>query len=356
MWKNPNNEKLRISIKNASESHFVQRFSTFVGMLKLFKSFNPQTILLLIVFAIALKFGYYLSVPQFYIPPNSWGTEILLGKLVNSWGASSSIWLILGQLSIIAQSLIINRLTTEYKLFPSDSFVPAALFLIITGFYPAWNVLSAPMLASWPILIAINNMLRLHITSSPRKLLYNTGILLTLATLFYLPSALFLIFIIWALAIRKTLYINDIAILLLGICTPLYFLAAGIYLTDYPWQSLSIEKLGLVNLPEYARIPQFTVAALVIILLLLIGTYYLNAQIEKSVEAVKRNWWIIISSLIISILFSVVQMGRETAFGYVFVIPASLIITSTWNAQGGKWIKIFCFWLMIAGLIYLQYF
>lgn len=325
-------------------------------MLNLFKTFNPQTIILLIGFSFLLKFGYILHPGSLYIPDNSWGTDFLLQPLQKSIGPDSYLWFILAQISIILQALVINRLATEYKLYPIDSFIPAALFIMVSTLYPAWNVLSAPMLASWPILIAINNMLRLHITQSPRKLLFNSGILVTIAGILYLPSIIFALFIVWALVIRKTLSLSDILILILGLITPLYFVAIGLYLSDAPWQSLSISKMGLIDLEIFMYDPKFVVSGLFILLLLLAGTINLNHQMDKNVEAIKKNWWIVIASLIVATLFIGIQVNAEQAFGYVFLMPATLIMAALWTAERSKWLKILAFWLMIAAIICLQYF
>lgn len=303
-----------------------------------------------------LKFGYFLHPTPQYIAENSWGTEFLLGKLSGRIGNGSMLWFVLAQISIVLQALIINRLATEYKLFQSDTFIPAAIFILISSFFPSWNVLSAPMLASWPLLIALNNMLRLHITQSPRKLLYNSGILVTIAGILHLPAIIFLIFLIWALIIRKTLTISDIMILLLGALTPLYFVGIGLYLADAAWQDLKINALGLIDLDVIFTEAKLALASSLLLLLMLLGTINLNHQMGKNIEAIKKNWWIVIAFLLIASIFTAIQVGAEQAFGYVFIMPATLLISALWMAERSKWIKIAAFWCTIATIIYLQYF
>src|SRR5690606_25148649 len=169
--------------------------------------------LLLLLFASAIKFGFLVHTPAIYVHKDEWGFEWLVQNLPGTWGHDSVILTIISIVNLVLQALVVNRLATEYKLFQSESFVPAAVFILISSLIPGWNTLSAPMMASWPILITVNNLMRLSTTQSPRKLLFNSGMFVALAAVIYYPAVLFLLFIIWSRIILKSVTFKEVLIL-----------------------------------------------------------------------------------------------------------------------------------------------
>ena len=325
-------------------------------VLKLFKSFTPQTILLLLLFATVIKFGFLIDPPVIYVHKDEWGFQWLIQNLLRAMGNESVTLTLISLINLVLQALLVNRLATEYKLFQSESFVPAAVFILVSSFIPDWNTLSAPMIASWPILITINNLMRLSTTQSPRKLLFNSGMFVALASIIYYPACLFLLFIIWSRIILKPVTFKEVIILILGFLTPLYFLGIILFLMDYPIQEKKFSYLNIIQIKEDLRNYKLFVTIGLMGILLTIGTYCVNHIMDKLIEAIKKSWWMVIITLITSCIIAIFPVGKENASWYFCLVPASLIISAIWMSSTNKWLKIILFWLILGGIVYIQYF
>lgn len=331
-------------------------FDDLCSVLKIFKTFNPQTVIILMLFAFGIKLGYIIHPPAITIGNDEWGFEWIMKGIQNIFGSNPRVMVLLGMINLVLQSLVVNRLASEYKLFSTDSFVPAALFLIISSLVPEWNTISAPLIANWFILFVINNLLRLPFTTTPNKLLFNTGMFTALAGMCYYPSLLFVAFIVWSVLMLQPFKIKDPIIILLGLITPVYFLVSFCYLLDIPFQHFHIDDIHIQNFSHLKAFPSKTWMVIGLISFVgILSTYFLNQQLNKQVEAGKKMWWIVILCIIIANLVALFNVNDDGAFWYFSITPIALLATNTWMAETNKWIKIILFWILIAAVIYIQY-
>jgi len=324
-------------------------------VIRAFKSFTPQTIITLLLFTIVIKLGYLLYPIDYhtYISQNNltaWGLQIHQFSLENI-----SLSNILACIIICFQALFINRLSTEYKLFPQDTFIPAALYILISSCSPWFNILTPELLASSCILLIINNILRIQITTMPKKLMYNSGLLLGLATLIYWPSILFILFILWAYSISKKFEIKEIIALIFGTATTIYLYMAYLFLLDKPSQLTEIFENKNFSI-SFDKIKNNWLPITCIALTTLTATYGLNKNYERSLESQKKMWISLIIYLIISILFTFADW-QNNIINSIFLLPsATLILAHVWLTEYNKWIRILLFWVIIGCTVYFQYF
>ncbi len=326
---------------------------------RLFKAFTPQTLLILLIFSILLKLKY-LSITSLSLPELQQGgssSNWLMYSIQKSFGVNSIIYPILVIINLILQSLWINRIASEYKLFPQASFIPAATFIMVSSLFVEWNTLSAPMLATWPILFAINNMLRMSITSTPQKLLFNSGMFVALASLIYLPALLFALYLIWSLILLKSVRIKDIILILLGILTPVYFTIGLGYLLEWNWiQSLPLIKVSIIPIKEIINNHKYLPSIITFVVLIILGIFRLNQMMDRMLESAKTAWWNLIIVFIFGFVIALFPFSNEHSSWYFLLAPSSLLIASVWNCNEGKWLKIGTFWALIFFIIYIQYF
>lgn len=328
-------------------------------MNRLFKTFTPQTLLILLIFSILLKLKY-LSITSLNLPELQQGgssSNWLMYSIQKSFGVNSIIYPILLIINLILQSLWINRIASEYKLFPQATFIPAATFILVSSLFLEWNTLSAPMLATWPILFVINNMIRMPITSTPQKLLFNSGMFVALASLIYIPSILFALYLIWSLILLKSIRIKDIVLILVGLLTPIYFTIGLAYIFEWNWLlKLPLIKISFIPIKEIINNPNYLPSIIIFISLIILGIFRLNQMMDSMLESTKTAWWNLIIVFIFGFVIALFPISNEHSSWYFLLAPSSLLIASIWNYKEGKWLKIGAFWVLFFFIIYLQFF
>lgn len=288
------------------------------------------------------------------------------GDIFNHWmlyiiqkslGTNSIIYPILVIINLVLQSLWINRIASEYKIFPQTTFIPAATYILASSLFLEWNTLSAPMLATWPILFVINNMIRMPLTSTPQKLLFNSGMFVALAGLIYFPAILFALYLIWSLVLLKSIRLKDIILILVGILTPLYFTLGLSFIFKWNWlQIFPLLEISLLPIKEIINNSNYLPNIIIFVTLIILGILRLNQMMDRMLESAKTAWWNLIIVFIFGIIIALFPISNEHSSWFFLLTPSSLFIASIWNHKEGKWLKIGVFWAMILFIIYFQYF
>lgn len=305
--------------------------------------------------ALSIKLYYFIYPPNIQISSGHWGLHYISDTLINFLGNSPRLYVVLGMINILIQSLIINRIAIAYKLFPSEGFIPAVLFIILTSFLPEWNTLSLPMISLWFILIPLNALLRLPITSMPKKLLFNAGISVSIASLIYFPAVLNVFFIWWAMAIIHPFHWKNVVIVLLGLLAPIYVTASVYFILGLPYNQFLIPAFEW-NIPSLPLSISTIVTLSIFILTSIFGIYSLNAYIEKINEPSKKIWWVVIALLVTSSLLVLYKMPNQSAGAYFCLAPLALLASNVWMNDKGKWIKISLFWILVLGALCVQWY
>lgn len=322
-------------------------------MIKLFKSFTPQTVVLVLIFTIVLKLGYIIyPINQELIHSNS--SDWLNEYIYSFFEPNSAYPIVIGMILIVCQALLINRLCTEYKLLQQDSFIPAAIYILITSLNPWYNVFSSATISSTIILFVLNNILRIQVTSMPKKLMYNSGLFIGLSAIIYWPSIVLFLFVIWAYIISKKFNGKEVIALFLGVITLLYVALSGLYLLDYPLSSLQLHSINY-STPDITTIKDNWLSLSCLGLLLVMGIVSLNQNFRKTVESTKKMWWSVILFMIMGTVIPFIKWEIYPINAQFFIIPSTLIIANIWMSDINKWIKIVLFWITILSITINQY-
>lgn len=322
-------------------------------MIKLFKSFTPQTIVLVLIFTIIIKLGFILHPINQGITISD-SSDWLNVYIFDIFKENSSFHIFLGLIVVIIQALLINRICTEYKLLQQDSFVPAALYIMVTSLNPWYNVFTSAMISSTIVLLVLNNILRIHITSMPKKLMYNSGLFIGLSIIIYWPSIVLFLFVLWAYIISKKINIKEIIALLFGVITILYVTISALYLLDYPFDFINLNKLDYIQ-PNISTIKNNWLSLSCLGLLLVFGIVSLNQNFRKTVESTKKMWWSVILFVIMGTVIPFVKWEMYPINAHFFIIPSTMIIANIWMSDINRWFKIVVFWITILSIIILQY-
>ncbi len=147
-------------------------------------------------------------------------------------GQLPAVYAVIAFLLLYTQAITFNQLANGQKFMQKPNYLTAMSYLLITSLFKEWNMLSAPLIVGslmvwvWAKMSALNN------TKNVTGTLFNTGIVIGIATFFYFPSIAFAALIIFGLVIIRPFKLAEWMVSLLGILTPWYFLLSFVFLTD----------------------------------------------------------------------------------------------------------------------------
>ena len=165
-----------------------------------FKKSTPVNIVYLLLYALLLKIYSFLH-PHVPVaqPTDGFLYHWLLGVIGNTGKTAPIIYPFIVWVLTLTQAFTFNNFINNEKLLHRPSYLPAMSYILITSLFPEWWQLSSTLLINtllvfiWATLCKLFNHLR------PKTLVFNTAMMVGVASFFYFPAIGFAILIFFAL-------------------------------------------------------------------------------------------------------------------------------------------------------------
>lgn len=241
-----------------------------------FKTNHPFLFILLFVISILLWLDSFIGYETIAVDYGNYAPfyTILVG-FVNEYRFLS---VLLSFLIMVAQAFMFNRVIADKNLVDRNSFLPALLFIVLMSSNPEFAGLHPVWLANFFLIITLDKIFDVFSEDDVFLEVFNVGLFISLASLFYMPALGFILLIISALIIYFLVNMRGIMASVIGFVFPYIFLMLYYYwfdiplsnlwslfyfegfsvlqgnwhLTTYDWILLSV--LGLVGLVSFFRI------------------------------------------------------------------------------------------------------
>lgn len=158
------------------------------------------------------------------IDPMAAGTYYLLSEF---FGSGQIVFQIFSLFLVLIQAVIFNFILNIHNLFPDKTYVPALVYVVFSSLVFDFYTLSPVLLGTTFLLLSLHFILLLIRTGDNDENIFYTGILISVASLFYLPLSLFLFLAILSFLFFTPATIRKYFILAMGFLFP--FLCIGTY-------------------------------------------------------------------------------------------------------------------------------
>ncbi len=254
---------------------------------------------------------------------------------------------------LYSQAIIFNKLINRQRLMQRPNYLPAMAYLLITSFFPEWNILSAALIINSLLLWVWARMGSLYNNQNPKSGLYNMGMVVGLCTFLYFPSLAFALLIIFSLVVMRPFRIDEWIIALLGIITPYYFLLAWLFLTD-KLSGYNIQRFA-VGYPYFHKNYWVIVAVCISFFAFLIGVYFVQNNFRKQLVQVRKIWSLLFLYLIVSLFIPFINATHTFEYWVLSAIPLSAFIGSAFFYPSRRWVPALLHWIMIGLVIVICY-
>ncbi|MGN7820228.1 hypothetical protein ACTJJB_08855 [Chitinophaga sp. 22536] len=324
-------------------------------MIRFFRSGNPLTVLLLLIYTLLVKF-YYLIHPAAYMAD---GSEGLLYSLLVKWlqvltGGSAFVFTALAVMLILLQSLLLTKIINHHRLFPKPTYLPAMCYLLFTSLLQSWNVFSPALLVNVIMLWVFSSITELYTRTSARDVVFNIGFALGMCGLIYFPSIIFCLLLLVSMLIMRAFRLAEWIIAILGLICPIYLMGTYLFLTNQMTLLRQIPNIGL-SLP---LITDYKVwgAMIACLLFFVLGWLLLQRPLMKMLIQGRKIWAVLIVYVAVAMLVPFFNVHFSPAYWVLAVLPIAMFAGNVfWSVTNETFANVIHF-IVLGYMIVMQYF
>ena len=334
----------------------------------------------LVIFFLLLRLPFFLGEVPLLIPELSWmlvGEQMSKGFMLyrDVWDNVSPLsgltyWLIdslfgraqwalqFGALTVaLIQILYFNFVIYSREVFPERNFIPGALYALFLNISFDLGTLSPMLMANTFLLFAFGSIVKILVRREVTTQVFEMGLYIGIATLFYLPASLFMAWAFLALLFYTGSTIRHHLLGAFGSLFPLMMVVLFFYLND------GVESLNRNLLTSVFQVKQYVLndfSSLIASLLLPLGfgvmgfmrifTTLRFVNYQTRIQQVMALWFIVA-------VFTIPLMEYLAPMQFIiFVPPASFFATHYFQSFKKKsWADEMQFMLMGATILFIQY-
>lgn len=325
-------------------------------MIGIFKQKNSGNALLLLAYALVLKFSMFLRP---VVPIDQKGDNYLykyiLTLLHSFFGNSYIFYQLISFVLLFTQATLFNRICNYQKILPKPNFLPGMCYILITSLLPDWNHFSAPLLINSIMLWVIYQMVALYNNERATSTIFNIGIFTGLVSLLYIPALAFLLLIFFALIVMRPFRLREWLMGLLGFTFPYYFLFIILFVSN-KWEWKNIVPKVIFTLPSLSHSLWITGGICLVVIPFLIGGYFVQSNLNKMLIQVRKSWALFLMFLITAVIIILINRVTNYENWIIAIIPFAAFHSAAYFYSTDKILTSILHWFTFIFAIGINYF
>jgi hypothetical protein len=262
---------------------------------------------------------------------------------------------------IFCEALLINYIVEKNQIIDSNSYLPGLVYIVLMSLQPEMFSLHPIIIANLFMLFALFKLMQTYRKETAYSEVFDTGFFISLAMLFYFPSAVFILILWIGLLIIRPFVWREWIISLIGMILPWLFLIFyyfwkdnldaleydAIYYTLITPQK-SLNEISF-SFPEI-----FQMGILLICLLFASGRYI--TDIGKSTIQSRNNLLLLANFFLFAVISVFIAPGYSIPFLSFLSIPFSIFFSSYLLFTKRIWLAEVLFLLLIISVFINQFF
>lgn len=313
-----------------------------------FKKSTPVNIIYLLLYALLLKVYSFLHPHAPVAQPTDGFLYHWFINLLSPAGRSAPIiYPLIVLILTLTQAISFNNIINNEKLLHRPNYLPAMSYILITSLFPEWWQLSSTLLINTVLVWVWGTLCKLFNHPRPKTLVFNTAMMVGIASFFYFPAIGFAVLIFFALISMRPFHLSEWLIAILGILTPYYFLFAFLFLANN-WNPLTYLPSVSVSLPRFQQDIWAWIAIVLMIVPFLISGFYIQRNILRMLIQVRKSWTLMLVYLLIALLVPFINFNSTFEYWILCALPFAAFHAYTYFYAEKKWVPLVIHWLLVA--------
>lgn len=256
-------------------------------------------------------------------------------------------------LLMLIQAFMLNTMVQSVNLLGKPSWLPALLYVALMSSDPSMLSLNPVLCANFFLLLALGRALASYGDGEAMREVFNVGLLIALAGLFYYPALAFFFWLILVLATYFLLSIRGFIAATMGFLTPFFFMFTWYYLTDQLGQNVqyllafgSALEIAAQSFSLFSIIMMLFLALLSFIALMRLTLVYIT---DKPVR-IRKRFRVLVLFFVFSLASAFAGNVHFDVHHSLMMIPLSVAVAVLFVETRRKWIPELVFYLLL-GLI-----
>jgi hypothetical protein len=325
-------------------------------MINIFRTYNPLSILWLVILLFGLRLGY-----AFHAPANIEFTFVepfarLLMPLPYEHYFSTGSNIFLAAVLVLIQALLVNSLVNKYNLLSKPTFLPAIMYVAISGLFMPFITLSAPLVCNFLVIWMLFKLFELYKSDDAKSTVFDLGMIVAIGTLLYFPF-IYLFLVIWiALIIFRPFNWREWVVGTVGFATIFFFLAVFYYTHDQLGRFYDIWLPLGSKFPNSIHINYYNYVVLIPVIIILVLCFIkLRGNFFKSYVQVRKSFQLLFFAFLIAGLSFYVKAQFNLNHFLLCAVPAAIFFAYYFLYATNKWVYETLFFLLLIGIVYFQF-
>jgi len=325
-------------------------------MIKLFRSYNPITILWLAVILFFLRIGYL-----FHIPAK---TEFPFAELYGRLNLPASYYyvvpsglnLFMASVLVFIQALILNYLVNYHNLLGKSTFLPALMYVTASSLFPPFLMVGSPLVCNFLVLWMLVKLFSFYKGDDVKSTSYDLGMIVAVGTLFYLPF-IYMFLAIWiALIIFRPFNWREWVACIIGFATIFFFLGVFYYINDKSDQFYNIWLPLTTRFAVHVKFNSYNYLVLIpVAIILVLGFFKLQQNFFKSYVQTRKSLQLLFFIFLIGGFSFYIRPDFHLDHFLLCAIPAAVFFSYYFLYATGKWFYEILFMTLLVSVIYFQF-
>lgn len=322
-------------------------------LLRLFKS--PQTLIIIFIpiIGILLWLKPFQGIESHPYPVYQMPLYSLFASLINSSLIVSNI---VTFVLILLQAFLINIINSKYGLISKRSYLPALIFVLLTGSINEIKYFQPIIMANFFILFAITQIFDTYKVERIFSNFFNAGIFISIGSLFYFNTIYFIIIIWIGLYFIRDFSLREWVVSIMGIITP-YLITISLYFIfdDLKILFTSINK----NILYEKTMIKYTTFDIIFfgytVFIAIISVFYLLSVFNTQKISTRHYYLTFIFFIVLIIALFILSPSASVELIYTMAIPLSFILANYLLNSGSLIFTETIFTILIVFIWALQY-
>jgi len=325
-------------------------------MINFFKNLSPLNILWLLVVLFILRAGYLFNLPVKIDSAYFENLEHLLLSPGLHYPFTPFLNVVLAGIFVFIQALLLNRLVNHFNLLGKPTFLPALMYLTVSGLYTPFLVLSPPLICNFFVIWMLFKLINFYKSKDSKSDAFDLGMIVAVGSLIYLPFIFFFLTIWISLVIFKPFNWREWIASVIGYVTVFFFLAVYYYLNNRLtqfgsiWPPLGTKFPNRVALNYYNYLILVPVAAILILCFLKLQQNYYKSYIQ-----IRKSYQLLFVIFLIAALTFYVRAAFQVSHFLLCAVPAAVFFSYYFLHARRRWFYETLYLLLAGIIVYLQF-
>jgi hypothetical protein len=325
-------------------------------MVSIFKALNPLNILWLAILLLLTRVGYLVNVPAKIDFAFAAPFSRLLVPFNYTYSISPLQNILLACLVVYIQAILLNQLVNHFNLLGKPTFLPALMYVALSGLFTPFLVLSAPLLCNFLVIWMLYKLFSFYKNKDSKSEAFDLGMIVAIGSIIYLPF-IFLFILIWmALLIFRPFNWREMMAAVIGYITVFFFLAVFYFLKDSLnhfyniWIPLATKFPLSVNIKYLNYLVLVPVAVILALYLVKLQQNFLKSYIQ-----VRKSFQLLFLFFMVALLSFYVEAAFQLTHFLLCAVPAAIFFSYYFALARVRWFYETLFFLLLICIIWFQF-